>query len=230
MRRLKWLTIITVIIVAIIILTSSLTHKEQKTIAIKKIAEKGFVVMELFTSQGCSSCPPADKLLGKYVLKNDDNIIPLAFHVDYWNRLGWIDSFSSDRYSQRQREYAAIFNLESVYTPQLVINGKHEMVGSAEEKIWSAVTRAFTEKPSLLISIDTIIINGEQIKLVYKAEGNITNATIQLALIQHESQTKIKAGENRGIKLNNYNVVRDFVSEPFKKCNWQFNCTLTQKI
>ena len=86
-------------------------------------------VLELFTSEGCSSCPSADKLLPQ-LAKLDSNIIPLSFHVDYWNRLGWEDPFSSSEYSERQRSYAKQLNLESVYTPQLVVNGEYELVGS----------------------------------------------------------------------------------------------------
>src|SRR5262245_43259594 len=87
------------------------------------------VILELFTSEGCSSCPPADKLLPE-LTKLGSNIIPISFHVDYWNRLGWVDPFSSSNYSDRQRKYGEQFKLESIYTPQLVVNGEYELVGS----------------------------------------------------------------------------------------------------
>src|SRR5579871_2087026 len=100
--------------------------KTHSTIPIKQEAKKEFApvaVLELFTSQGCSSCPPADELLGKYISKENENIFPLSFHVDYWNHLGWKDIFSMAAYSERQKKYASLLNLETIYTPQLIING-----------------------------------------------------------------------------------------------------------
>ena len=86
-----------------------------------------FALLELFTSEDCSSCPPADRLLPQ-LASLDPNIIPLSFHVDYWNNLGWKDPFSSSEFSQRQQNYGRHFNLESIYTPQLVINGEFELL------------------------------------------------------------------------------------------------------
>src|SRR6185295_6297026 len=88
------------------------------------------IVVELFTSQGCSSCPPADRLLS--TLRSDPRVVPLAFHVDYWNYIGWTDPFSSARWSQRQQAYARAFASNRIYTPQLVVNGTSECVGSNE--------------------------------------------------------------------------------------------------
>jgi len=89
----------------------SVDNNKEKVI---KTANKNIVVMELFTSQGCSSCPPADRLLGSY--SNREDIIALSFHVDYWNRLGWKDPFSRQEYSERQREYSSSFKSSSLYT------------------------------------------------------------------------------------------------------------------
>src|SRR3954469_1853353 len=100
-----YFSLLTFIAVILIITTSCQNTSSQKVI-MPATDSKGIVIMELFTSQGCSSCPPADALLGKYALMKNDNIIPLAFHVDYWNRLGWKDPFSDPKYSQRQRDYA----------------------------------------------------------------------------------------------------------------------------
>jgi hypothetical protein len=86
---------------------------------------KGFAVVELFTSEGCSSCPPADDLVAKIQKENNDQpVYILAFHVDYWNNLGWKDSFSSSAFSKRQNQYADWLNLRSVYTPQVIVNGR----------------------------------------------------------------------------------------------------------
>ena len=102
-------------------------------------------LLELFTSEGCSSCPPADNLLPD-LAKLDSNIIPLSFHVDYWNRLGWEDPFSSSEYTGRQREYVSQLNLESAYTPQLVVNGEYELVGSNRGKAVSTIHEVLKEK------------------------------------------------------------------------------------
>src|SRR5438046_1978213 len=109
--------------------TGSVRGKDDK----KKTSSssKNIVVLELFTSQGCSSCPPADRLLGSYT--NQENVIPLSFHVDYWNHLGWKDPFSNAAFSQRQETYANAFASSGVYTPQVIINGQKEMVGSDED-------------------------------------------------------------------------------------------------
>ncbi len=201
-----------IITAAIFLLTAS-TKKEVSNVVIKNsdAAEKGFVVMELFTSQGCSSCPPADEILGKYAQLNDKQVIALAFHVDYWNRLGWVDSFSNSKFSQRQRDYATILNTESVYTPQLVINGEKEMVGSDTGEIEAAVNSAVNEKPSTGF-YNVVIENKEgRAAIKYLIAGAIENIQIYAALVENKVFTNIKAGENRGVKLFNYNVVRDFI-------------------
>src|SRR6187402_1594915 len=91
----------------------------------------GFAVVELYTSEGCSSCPPADELVSKIQKEsNGQPVYILAFHVDYWNRLGWKDVFGDAAYSKRQNDYAQYLKLPSVYTPQIVVNGKKEFVGS----------------------------------------------------------------------------------------------------
>ena len=93
--------------------------KEMKTSAVPK----GFAVVELFTSEGCSSCPPADAAIATLLNKNLDKTYILSFHVDYWNKLGWKDNFSKQEYSARQQDYARSLSLQGVYTPQVIVNG-----------------------------------------------------------------------------------------------------------
>lgn len=163
--------------------------------------------MELFTSQGCSSCPPADRLLGSYA--NREDIAALSFHVDYWNRLGWKDPFSDQLYSERQHNYAASFGSGSVYTPQLIINGEKEMVGSDEDKIASTIKQL--QKPSSSqINIEEIKNSGNSISINYSVTGKRNNSVVNIALVQNKITTSIKAGENEGVTLTNYNVVRNF--------------------
>src|SRR6476646_10282347 len=99
------------------------------------------VVVELFTSQGCSSCPPADELLGRIARDPSlrGRVIPLAFHVDYWDHLGWRDPFSSPEWSQRQLDYVRAMHLSGAYTPQAVVGGAREFVGSNESQLFSAI-------------------------------------------------------------------------------------------
>lgn len=93
------------------------------------------IIVELFTSQGCSSCPPADRFLTELAAREEFEIIPLSFHVDYWNYIGWTDPFSSPAWSDRQRHYARSFGGNRVYTPQMVVNGRWEGVGSNRREI-----------------------------------------------------------------------------------------------
>ena len=101
-------------------------------------------VVELFTSQGCSSCPPADRLLSKLARdpRYQGKVIPLSFHVDYWNSIGWTDPFSSNRWSERQRVYAGrVFHSNRIYTPQVVVNGRSECVGNSEGEVTGRIAR-----------------------------------------------------------------------------------------
>ncbi|MEO7532910.1 MAG: DUF1223 domain-containing protein, partial [Ferruginibacter sp.] len=109
-------------------------------------APQGFAVVELFTSEGCSSCPPADAAMSVIANKYKEQVFVLGFHVDYWNRLGWKDEFSSSDYSKRQRNYATAFSLEGVYTPQVVVNGKSQFVGSDKSKIEKVIQSQLNEK------------------------------------------------------------------------------------
>lgn len=226
MKRLI-LSVAVVVAAAFVIITMASTREKNAVVpAINKADEKGFVVMELFTSQGCSSCPPADAILGSYAMKNDAHIIPLAFHVDYWNRLGWIDSFSSSKYTERQQEYAAKFNLESTYTPQLILNGQNELVGSNESGIAAIVNDFLKKSAAVAITVSTPVITAGKVTIPYSLDKAIPNSSINAALVQDNVVTHIRAGENRGVKLTNYNVVRDLstirLPGTVGKCTLQF--------
>ncbi len=169
--------------------------------------QKSYAVIELFTSQGCSSCPPADRLLGKYADK--ENVIALSFHVDYWNRLGWKDPFSNPDFSKRQEAYASRFGASGVYTPQAIINGQQEMVGSDEYKIASAVKTFQSAEASAVIIIDEIKTDNKKALITYSSTAS-EKTWLNIALVQNKITTSIKAGENGGVQLTNYNVVRNF--------------------
>ena len=170
--------------------------------------EKGFVVIELFTSQGCSSCPPADRLLGRF--KDRENVFALSFHVDYWNRLGWADPFSKSEYSRRQEKYVEKLGSSGPYTPQVFINGQSEMVGSDEEKIEAAIKQfQFIQSPDEVI-IDEIKLENGRASITFSVPDKERNSVANVALVQNKSVTFIRAGENEGAMLTNHNVVKEF--------------------
>ncbi|MEC4005686.1 DUF1223 domain-containing protein [Flavobacterium sp. SUN052] len=192
----------------------SIGQSTAKTNPIHKTVSTGIVVLELFTSQGCSSCPPADAVLAKYAKVNDPNIITLAFHVDYWNYIGWKDPFSKAQYSQRQREYAENFDSDGVYTPQLIINGKHELVGSKESEIANLVTKETSLFNTSSIKIISSKLLENQLIVKFSALENNSNSLVNLALIKKKEFTKIKRGENNGLEQTSYSIVYDFKTVP----------------
>ena len=198
--------------VATVLLLQADSHSVTKTrhaVSPQTQAGKGFAIVELFTSQGCSSCPPADALLGKLAMEHDEQVLPIAFHVDYWNRLGWKEPFSNPRYSQRQRNYASQFNLDGVYTPQAVVNGKRQMVGSDAHLLAAAIMEAKATAPIVNISIVALSQQADSINIQYTIAGADNGATLHAVLVQEQVETDIKAGENKGLSLNNYCIARD---------------------
>lgn len=178
-------------------------------------------VVELFTSQGCSSCPPADRLLSK--LADDSGsrgkVIPLSFHVDYWNSIGWQDPYSSARWSERQKLYAArAFHTGRIYTPQVVVNGGSECVGSNEGDVWTRVRGALRETPpaSVALEVDPITPEG-QLKIRASAQmlrstpqGGKGDLDLWVAVYENGLSVEVKAGENASRVLRNDHVVRRF--------------------
>jgi hypothetical protein len=205
----KWLLIIIFSGIAIFgIVKSKSNHKD----AIEKSSSNSFAILELFTSEGCSSCPPADRLLPQ--LANDANIIPLSFHVDYWDRLGWKDPFSNSEFSDRQKEYAKQFRLSSIYTPQLVVNGEYEMVGTNRPGAEAAIKKVFTEIDQVNIKIDGVKKENNCLVFTTGLQGKLSNVNIICAVVQKHAETNVKAGENNGAQLSHTNVVRTFKEQP----------------
>jgi hypothetical protein len=176
------------------------------------------VVMELFTSQGCSSCPPADELLRR--LGHEEiagaRIIPLAFHVDYWNSLGWTDPFSSPLWSARQNDYARALHSDQVYTPQLVLNGTEQMVGSDERRIRQQIESDLSHGDEGWVRFDRLAVDGSTIradlhgKLDRSLAGHDTKVIV--ALYENNTTTAVARGENSGRSLFNDYIVRSLVS------------------
>jgi hypothetical protein len=173
-----------------------------------KTANEGFAFVELFTSEGCSSCPPADQLMDKIQKENGAHVYILVFHVDYWDRLGWKDSFSNPDYSKRQYQYASWLNGQSVYTPQVIVNGKTEFVGSDEAKLHKAIVSGLNAKPAGLLSLRMIQIANNQISLQYSVEHAPENSSVFFALVQKTATSHVERGENKGLTLTHVQIVR----------------------
>ena len=169
--------------------------------------DKGFAVVELFTSEGCSSCPPADDILRG--LAERENVMALSFHVTYWNRLGWADPFSKAEFDERQYNYGTHFQLNGVYTPQVVINGTAEMVGSQGNKIEKELAKTSAEAQDFKIELSKNIIDKKLI-INYKFDKTVENKLLNLALVERNITTKVLRGENGGRTLKHDNVVRLF--------------------
>jgi hypothetical protein len=161
------------------------------------LADTRPVVVELFTSQGCSSCPPADAVLRELATK--PNVIALGFHVDYWDRLGWKDPLSAPGATERQNAYAAQFGSREIYTPQIVIDGEKAIVGSRHDEVFSAVGQAQPRNAApVSFAADRRSVS------IGAGDGS---GTVTLVRFARSRTTTIKAGENAGRSLVDANGV-----------------------
>lgn len=159
------------------------------------------LLLELFTSQSCSSCPPADAVLGE--LAAHPELLALEFHVDYWNQLGWVDTYSSPAFSARQRHYAALRGFE-VYTPQLVVDGRSDAIGSDRADIAAAIAAARRQAHSVPSSLSA---QGDSAGITIGA-GEGTSADVYLLSFDSQDQVSIRGGENASRDMHYTNVVR----------------------
>jgi hypothetical protein len=160
------------------------------------------VVVELFTSQGCSSCPPANAYLNEMAHGRHD-VLPLAFHVTYWDRLGWKDPFSLTEATERQDHYGHRFG-DGSYTPEIVVDGASSHVGSYREEVGSAIDQA--KRDSRTATAISIAKAGDQLTIDVGGGGG--NAKVLLIGFDHDHETAIRRGENGGRTLEEANVVR----------------------
>lgn len=171
------------------------------------------IVVELFTSQGCSSCPPADRLLSELAAREDLEIIPLSFHVDYWNYIGWTDPFSSKAWSERQRRYARAFRSGRVYTPQMVIDGRWEGVGSDRAEISGLLRQARAAAPRIEISVSAALVAKDRLEMsveTHRFDPAVVPELLELwgAVVESDLVTPVARGENASKELRNDRVVR----------------------
>lgn len=190
------------------ILIASVLSATALTSAIRAQSPSPKVVLELFTSQGCSSCPPADALLGSYL--NRDDVVALSVPVDYWDRLGWKDTFAKRDYTARQKEYAAARGDGQVYTPQVVVSGMFHVVGSSRASIDSAIASTKnalrpTQVPlRVRFEADALIVDvGKAVQ-----GAHVTSARLLLAVVQDSGTVSIRRGENANRNVTYHNVVR----------------------
>ncbi len=164
------------------------------------------VVVELYTSQGCSSCPPADQLLSR--IADNDNVIALALHVDYWDYLGWKDAFANSVFSDRQRLYARQWHERSVYTPQMVVQGVNYMVGSRGDEIQRQIMQAEAHDDVVSVSASN---QGAGIRIeLAPIGGAVLEADIQLVRYSEGETVMIERGENAGKTIDYVNIVQDW--------------------
>jgi len=186
----------------------------EKSIEKSKVSidNQPFTFIELFTSQGCSSCPAADDLLSKTIDQNRNNssLIAISYHVDYWNRLGWKDLLSKKEFSDRQRNYGNVMNLNSIYTPQMIVNGEYEFVGSNANELNYAIRHTQKNKEKVVFKNLSAIINGRNVTTEFEIYGDYKDSKVCVALISKKEETIIYNGENKGKTLINRNVVRYF--------------------
>src|SRR6187455_2998866 len=219
-RMMKSLLPICVFAVSLLTISFSTKNLSKKTTKDKD----GFALIELFTSEGCSSCPAADEVLEDVQKKySDKNVLVVGYHVDYWNKLGWKDVFSDASFTQRQEYYSNIFRLNTIYTPQVVVNGKKEFIGSNKSKLISTIEEQLNEKTPVSIKLKAIQNTEGRIDVQYSADrADAKKEQAILVLIQKMATNEIKKGENKGRTLHHINIVRNIFYLPLKEKTTNF--------
>ncbi len=191
--------------------TSELGHQRVEVGGVPRAPTSGILV-ELFTSQGCSSCPPADKFLSTINTDTGAEVIALAYHVDYWNYIGWEDPYSSPQWSSRQRGYASKIAAGRNYTPQLVVNGRDHAVGSHKDKI-RALIEAERRVAQEDVRVSAVFMSSDsesEMHLQVETEMGTLGRETELwaAVFEDELEVRVSRGENAGRTLRNDRVVR----------------------
>jgi hypothetical protein len=173
-----------------------------------------FAVVELFTSEGCSSCPPADAALTKVAAefaKRKQRVFALAFHVDYWDRLGWKDVYASPHYTARQRAYVVKLGLKTMYTPQMVVNGTREFVGSKTAKARAEIASALERSVTVGLTA-TVAQDAGAWTVAFTTKGAPPGLRVHGALVEGGLSSVVTRGENSGLTLAHAHVVRAFAT------------------
>lgn len=170
------------------------------------LAQDNPVVVELYTSQGCSSCPPADAFLAKLAARDD--VIPLALHVDYWDYIGWKDAFADPRFTARQKAYAIAAGRRSVYTPQMIVGGREHVVGNHPKDVGALIRKHASTPPAVKLDIERL---GNRLEIEAQTDRPLNKPVmVQIVRYQPSERVKIKRGENAGRTLNYANIVTEW--------------------
>lgn len=168
--------------------------------------ENPIAVVELFTSQGCSSCPPADAFLGDLVKRGD--VVALAYHVDYWDYLGWRDTLASAENTARQRAYGRSFGASSVYTPQMIVNGRTHMAGSRRAAVMNAIEDRLGTSEGLTVDLSASYAGDNIVIEAGPGDNGKRKAHVVLVSFDAKHVVDVKRGENSGRSLTYHNAVR----------------------
>jgi len=174
--------------------------------ALPAFAEEVPVVIELFTSQGCSSCPPADEMM--HALAHRDDVIALSLHVDYWDYIGWKDEFADPRNAKRQRGYARTAGRRSVYTPEMIVNGVSDIVGAKPMEVATEIERHKGNPPRISLDLQRV---GDNVTISAQAIREVAGPfNVHLLRYQPQRESRITRGENAGKTIHYVNVTQDW--------------------
>ncbi len=191
-----------------------------QALQVGRAAEPGFAVVELFTSEGCNSCPPADRLLRELAARQDrgEPLYVIGYHVDYWNQLGWPDRFSTPAMTERQRAYAAALEADMVYTPQMIVNGTKSFLGSNRRMMELAINQALRQPrglakvtlgtPTLSKPDDQSMDTGTGWMVPVRVAGLEQPGLVVVVAVQHAATSQVTRGENQGERLVHRAVAR----------------------
>ncbi len=189
------------------------TSEIHPEVAAKVTSPRAFAIVELFSSEGCSSCPPAEQLLGELLGEaraQGTNILYLGFHVNYWDGLGWKDPYSSAAFTQRQRMYADRWGKSGLYTPQAVVGGRYEMLGSYEAKLRAAIEVSLSRETYTTVEVKLGEATADHVEVDFTIDGAPADALLDLALVERDLRDVPDRGENEGTPIGLQNVVRTF--------------------
>jgi hypothetical protein len=175
----------------------------------------GVAVVELFTSEGCSSCPPADGVLAELARHGAESGLPvyaIAFHVDYWDDLGWPDRFASPEHTARQRAYVHAFGARSMYTPQMIVDGSDQFIGSNGDHARDSVARALSRPAGATVSLHARPRGADAVVVDYDVAGAPAGAMLTLVVVDRSASVAVRAGENAGRTLHHTDTARALVT------------------
>jgi hypothetical protein len=174
-------------------------------------AAGGVAVVELFTSEGCSSCPPADAVLAEVSRQGQESGLPVfavAFHVDYWDSLGWPDRFASPEHTARQQAYGRSLGARGLYTPQMIVDGSDAFVGSDRDRARASVASALDRRAAATVSLRARASGPGAVAVDYDVQGAPPGSVLSIVLIDRPTSVRVSAGENAGRMLHHTDTAR----------------------